>query len=184
VAPVTRVQETLPPVEVVDALPDELDPGPEPRPTRTAASVVGSVPSGDVGGVARPPSQASELRADEMLRRAQDLLADGQRQAAIRAYRELVTRHGTSAEARAALVSLGDLLLAEGDAREALGYFERYVRAGGPLGEEARYGRIEALSRVGQRDVAIDAIDDFLRRYPNSVHAERLRTKVGVLRGD
>jgi hypothetical protein len=81
-------------------------------------------------------------------------------------------------------VSLGDLLLAGGEAHEALRYFELYTRAAGPLGEEARYGQIEAVSRLGRRAAEIDAIHEFLQRYPNSVHAERLRTKVGALRAD
>lgn len=165
--------------DVVSGSPQERDAAGESRP-RPAA-----VPSSAPARTQDPTSsQASGPTADQMLRRAQDLLADGRRHAAIGAYRELVTRHGTSAEARAALVSLGQLLLAEGEPHQALGYFEQYVRGAGPLGEEARYGRIQALARLGEPTAEVEALEEFLRRYPSSVHADRLRTRLGLLRGN
>jgi hypothetical protein len=133
----------------------------------------------------QPPSEpprAPPASADDLLRRAQVLLGAGRTAEAVEIYRELVARYPGSAEARAALVSLGRLALDQGRSAEALGHFDRYLSGPGPLGEEARYGRIEALRRLGRPADEGAAIDDFLRRHPGSVHAERLRARLESLR--
>src|SRR5690606_10099001 len=95
------------------------------------------------------------------------------------AYRELLAQHPRSAEARAALVSLGEIELSQlGDPKAALASFEAYLRKGGPLAQEASHGKIRALRELGQRGEERAAIERFLASYPESPQAERLRQRL------
>ncbi len=131
-----------------------------------------------------PPLVAERASADELLRRAQGHLAAGRATEAIEAYRDLCARYPASAEGRAAVVSLGRIALDQGRAEEALGQLDRYLTTSGPLDEEARYWRIEALSRLHRGADEAVAIEAFLRRHPDSVHAQRLRARAAGLNGD
>ena len=80
-----------------------------------------------------------------------------------------------SAEARASLVSLGELQLSQlAEPAAALRSFDAYLAAGGALAQEARYGRIRALRRLGRADAAREATAAFLRDYPGSAQARTL----------
>lgn len=116
--------------------------------------------------------------ADDLLKSAQIHLGEGRTASAIEAYKKLLARYPGSVEARVALVSLGQLSLGGGDAAGALRYFERYLAGSGPLGMEARLGRIQALRRLGRTGDELAAIHDFLARHPDSVHAPRLRSRI------
>jgi outer membrane protein assembly factor BamD (BamD/ComL family) len=115
--------------------------------------------------------------AGELLRRGRQLRAEGKPGAAARAYRKLRGTHPGSAEARVALVSLGQLQrTALGQPRAALRSFDSYLeQSGGALRQEAELGRIRALRDLGHDDRARGATKRFLRRYPDSPHAQRLR---------
>ena len=70
------------------------------------------------------------------------------------------------------------LSLANGDARRALEELDAYDR-GFPRGRlqiEAEVLRIDALAKVGRKDAARQRAEAFLRHYPNSVLATRVRT--------
>jgi tetratricopeptide (TPR) repeat protein len=126
----------------------------------------------DLRGAPAPES------ADDLLKSAQVHLGEGRTSSAISAYKQLLARYPGSVEARVALVSLGQLSLGGGDAAGALTYFDRYLAGSGPLGMEARLGRIQALRRLGRTGDELAAIHDFLARYPDSVHAPRLRSRL------
>jgi outer membrane protein assembly factor BamD (BamD/ComL family) len=69
------------------------------------------------------------------------------------------------------------LSLANGDARLALAELEAYDR-GFPRGRlqiEAEVLRIDALAKTGRKDAARQRAEAFLRHYPNSVLATRVR---------
>lgn len=72
---------------------------------------------------ARPHAAAGTAAAGPtpaaLAREAEELMAAGDRQGAIRTLRRLVTRHGRSAAAQAGLIDLGRLLKAAGQANEA-----------------------------------------------------------------
>ena len=169
--------------------------GEPPRPPVAAPSVeptpveLGAAPALPVPAPIAAPAPITHLEAthrdllapsaDELLRRAQDHLGGGRAREAVEAYRELVARYPASGEGRAALISLGRLALDDGHGAEALGYLDRYLRSPGPLDEEARYWRIEALRRLGRFAAEAAAIDEVLAHHPASVHAERLRTRAG-----
>lgn len=69
------------------------------------------------------------------------------------------------------------LSLASGDARRALDELEAYDRRypQGRLQIEAEVLRIDALAKVGHKDVARQRAEAFLRHHPNSVLATRVR---------
>ncbi|HEY4156582.1 MAG TPA: outer membrane protein assembly factor BamD [Polyangiaceae bacterium] len=71
--------------------------------------------------------------------------------------------------------------LSRGDAGGALSRLDAYARAypAGRLVLEAEVLRIDALSRSGQTTQARQRAEAFLRRYPNSVLAPRVRSYVG-----
>jgi tetratricopeptide (TPR) repeat protein len=174
VAPVAppRLSPSPPPPPSLPAPPPVVVPAPAPEPPPAAARAKTS---------SEPPARPS---AEDLLRRAQAYLGAGQTPEAVDAYRELVARYPASVEASAALVSLGRLALDQGRAAEALDDLERYLQRPGPLGEEARYWRIEALRRLGRSSIEAAAIEEFLSRHPDSVHAARLRARAEALGGD
>jgi hypothetical protein len=126
---------------------------------------------------------ATSPSAEELLKRAQDEYTAGNTAGATAAYRALLARYPSSAEARAALISLGQLALRGGRADEALADFDRYLAGGGPLSIEARVGRISALRSLGRSADERAAITDFLARHPGSVHAARLTARLAELSG-
>lgn len=121
----------------------------------------------------RPPTGPT---AEALLADAQVRLADGETAAALLAYEALLARHPDSVEARTALVSLGNLRLQQGQAAAALRSFERYLAGDGQeLAEEALYGKIRALHRLGRAGERDAAAADLLARFPASVYAPRVR---------
>ncbi|WP_437723160.1 tetratricopeptide repeat protein [Sorangium sp. So ce861] len=130
-----------------------------------------------------PRAQAPAMGPEALLLRAQARLAEGKTAEASAAYRALLAQHPSSPEARAALVSLGQIALHQGKAAEALGHFDRYLAGPGPLAAEARVGRVQCLRRLGRAADERAAIADFLARHGESVHAPRLRARLAELGG-
>ncbi|AUX37106.1 MULTISPECIES: tol-pal system YbgF family protein [Sorangium] len=160
---------------------------PSPR-AGSAASEPAATGAGDARARApQPPrSRAEELPIgpEALLLRAQARLGEGKTAEASAAYRALLAQHPSSPEARAALVSLGQIALRQGKPAEALGHFERYLAGpGGPLAAEARVGRAQCLRRLGRTADERAAIADFLSRHGQSVHAPRLRARLSELGG-
>jgi hypothetical protein len=113
-----------------------------------------------------------------MLAQAQALRREGKLRECADAYRQLVSGFPSSDEARVALVSLGELELGVlSQPAQALRSFETYLQQPGPLTREARFGRIRALQMLSRKADEQVAIGAFLRDYPNSVQAERLRRR-------
>jgi hypothetical protein len=128
---------------------------------------------------AKAPRSVVPPSATELLERARDLRAGGHYRDAHGAYQRLLREYGGSAEARVALVSLGELQLSQlGDAGAALRSFEAYLRGGGALRQEASYGRIRALRRLGKLREAEAATAAFISKYPRSVQAATLRKEL------
>lgn len=69
------------------------------------------------------------------------------------------------------------LSLASGDGRRALDELDGYDRRfpSGRLQLEAEVLRIDALAKIGRKDIARQHAEAFLRRHPNSVLATRVR---------
>ena len=143
-------------------------------PTVTAEPVDASAPA--------PASPRASVEATEtaatLLAAAREKRALGDADGAAAAYRDLFARHPASVEAHTALVPWGEMLLGRGDATTALDAFDRYVAKGGPLLEEASFGRIRALRALGRVDDARAATDTFVARFPNGPLAATLTRSV------
>jgi len=115
-------------------------------------------------------------RAADLLATARERRGRGDTDGAVAAYRELFARHPNAPEARAALVPFGEMQLGKlGDAHGALGSFERYLTLGGPLAEEATFGKIRALRALGRAEEERATTLAFLKAYPDSTLAPSLR---------
>jgi len=112
-----------------------------------------------------------------LLAQAREQRARGDLEAAAHAYEQLLTQHGKHPLASSSLVAAAQLHVELGHPRKALRYFDRYLAKGGPLSEEASFGRIAALQSLGQQSLATAAIADFQRRFPASSYRARLRPR-------
>ena len=137
-------------------------------------------PTGTEGeGRAGPAGITLAATPNSLLARAQGLRAQGKYRECAAVYHQLMTAFPRSDEARVSLVSLGELKLSElGQPGQALQSFDAYLRTGGPLAREARYGRIRALQLLGRTSEQQQAITDFIRDYPNSVQAASLSKRL------
>ena len=126
-----------------------------------------------------PPASAHVVKTPgELLAEAREKRGRGDAAGAARAYRELVDAHAASPEGRAALVPLGELQLTDQAApAAALASFDRYLLSGGPLDEEATFGRIRSLRALGRASEERAAIDAFLTRFTTSPLAAALRER-------
>jgi tetratricopeptide (TPR) repeat protein len=117
--------------------------------------------------------------ATTLQHRAQQARGAGEFRVAAGLYKQLVTSHPRSAEARVALVALGDLQLDKlGQPRAALRNYDRYVKAPGPLSEEAWHGRVRALAKMGRTGEEHIGIRAYLQRFPAGFYAESLRARL------
>lgn len=155
-------------------LPAPSEPTPTPAPTASTEAPTQPPPAASsIEPTRKPPSAA------EMLKTARTLRAAGNANGAAEAYRALMATHPKSAEARAALLSLAELQLgALGDPAGALRSYDAYLRSGGGLSQEAQYGRIQALGRLGRSAEERAAIAEFVKAYPNSVQARTLEGRL------
>jgi hypothetical protein len=142
---------------------------PELRPN--VAAPIAALPTSS-NAVTAPPSAAVLLTRAGALRKA------GRYAEAASTYQLLRNTWPRSAESSAALLSLAELELTRlGKAQAALRSFDTYLAAGGPLAQEALYGRIRALRQLGREAEASRATTDFLRDYPGSLQAQTLRSQ-------
>jgi len=141
---------------------------------------------GDTGSdsdVAQPDVEvAPQASAAEMIAQARSLRVAGQWNKAARAYTRLRKAHPRSAEAHAALVSLGDLQLDKlGKARAAAKSYGRYLAKGGALALEARTGRVRAYRAIGDATREAEAIRSLLAAHPSTGQAPALRRRLSDL---
>jgi TolA-binding protein len=99
-------------------------------------------------------------------------------------YGELQSRYPGSAEAEISYVSLGRVLLEQGQASSALAQFDRYLsrRPGGPLAQEALFGKASALARLGRLEEERRTWETLLARFPNSMYRDRAHERLGLPR--
>lgn len=131
-------------------------------------------------GVREPaPAGASKakstVKASTLLGRARAQRRDGDTRGAMKTYAELVRRHPRSPAAQTARMSLAQLQLDRGAAKDALRLFRAYKKRGGPLAEDAAYGEIRALRKLGRNAEAKRAAGAFVRRYPDSPYGAKLK---------
>lgn len=151
----------------------DAPPAPQPETVPKAGPNLSPVVS---GGDTSPKAQPARPSAEQLLSRAAKLRAAKRFAEAGVVYQTLVREHQRSSAGRAALISLAELQLSRlGQPESALRSFDAYLAQGGPLAQEARYGRIRALRRLGRNEQARDATKLFLRDYPGSPQAAAIR---------
>jgi len=123
----------------------------------------------------RPRSAPRAAKASTLLGRARSQRRDGDPPAAMKTYAELIHRHPRSPAAQTARMSLAQLHLDRGAPDDALRLFRAYGKRGGALAEDAAYGEIRALRKLGRTTEAKRATEAFVRRYPDSPYDAKLK---------
>jgi ferric-dicitrate binding protein FerR (iron transport regulator) len=126
------------------------------------------------------PREAAATPAD-MLEYARSLRANGDFRRAADVYRRIHAANPQNPSGRAALVSLGELLLSLNDGREALNAFDSYLASGGALTQEAMFGRARALRALHRPAEERRAIERFIAAYPNSPQTRVLRARLAAM---
>jgi FecR-like protein/PEGA domain-containing protein len=160
--------------------------GPTPKPALTPTSPPGPSPTSRVtssphGKTGTPPKPPTPSTAKDLAQRARQQRRARDWRGAAKTFAELIRRHPRSGRARTARVSLGLILLDRlGDARGGLAQFSAYLTATrvGALAQEASYGQIRALRRLGRRGAEIRALRAFLRLYPRAIHGTTVRRRL------
>jgi hypothetical protein len=135
-----------------------------------------AVPPDAPSASAVPPDAPSASAASAASPGSAEALPAGQKAAAL--YRAVYAGGPRTPEGRAALVSLGELLLSDlGDPNGALAAFDEYLsRRGGDLTRRAAYGRIRALRALGRDADERAAAHVFLARYRSGADADLVRS--------
>jgi ferric-dicitrate binding protein FerR (iron transport regulator) len=128
---------------------------------------------------ARAHRGATAPSPSRLLAMAQALRARGAYDTCAQVYRRLCSEFPSSEESKVSMISLGELELGKRNHPvAALEAFSAYLRVGGTLEREARYGRIRALRAVGRDGEANAESATFLRDYPTSIQSATLRRQV------
>jgi hypothetical protein len=95
---------------------------------------------------------------------------------ATRVLSTLRTRFPRTEAASSATFLLGRQADDANDLRSALRYYDQYLAEGGKLTPEAHGRRMLVLSRLGRRDEARRAAEEYLRRFPSGPYSKKAST--------
>jgi len=129
----------------------------------------------------KPPAKGEQPPARDMLEYARSLRARGNFRGAADVYRQIHAEAPQSASGRAALVSLGELLLTLQDPQGALSAFDTYLKGGGALTQEASFGRVRALRALNRPSEERRAIEHFVAKYPDAPQSRVLRSRLATM---
>lgn len=137
----------------------------------------------DAQPTAQPtPKKRSKPSVAELVRKASEAQADHRYKDAARYLDKLLSHYPDGPDAQNARVQLGDMMREKlGRSGRALELYDAYLRRGGPLTPEARYGRIEALGRLGRKQDQRAAIEDFVAKHPRDWRTNGLEEQLGSL---
>ncbi len=136
-------------------------------------------PPGQPGRPAGGHRAARLQSPGHFLAMAQALRERGAYDACAEVYRRLWSEFPGSDESKVSMISLGELELGKRNhPTAALEAFSAYLRVGGTLEREARFGRIRALRALGRDGEADAESAAFLRDYPTSIKSATLRRHV------
>ena len=166
-SPVVQLPAARAPIRPVEVAPAEAPAPPEPLPAKAAPAAHGSA--------------QTAVTAAALFERGEKLRREGHAAAAIAIYRRLQATFPETPEARLSFAFAGQLLLEQRRPADALAQFDRHLKAGGEVGEEALAGRATALEQLHRTADAIAAWKSLLARYPGSVYAGRARARLDEL---
>jgi len=155
-------------------------PAPSTPRTDTSSSTLQPAP-----GVVVPPAAPPTDTVAKLLSLAAQLRAQRSWTRVVAVYRRIIQHHPRTPEAATCLVLMGQVQLRQlRRARAALASFGRYLRLfqSGGLAPEAAWGRIESLRQLGRRQEEKRACQALLTRYPQSIYAARVRSRLRGLR--
>jgi hypothetical protein len=161
--------------------PEEPEPAPAPEPVRriTSGPVAPMVEEPVVPVEEAPVREVPSAR--ELFSQANASRRRGESARAVALYGELQRTHPRSSEAIVSRVSMGRLLLDRmRDPRGALRQFDLYLGQSRhtALTEEALFGRATACMRLGNAARERATWETLLRRFPDSVYADRARSRL------
>lgn len=164
----THIAPLAKPIEapaVAPAAPPEAVTEP-PRKHRAVTPVVPVPLPAPAPMVVEEPTAASLFSEANTVRRSGDL---GK---AIALYQNLRQRFPASSQAMLSAISVGDLLLAEGDPAGAIAAYGAYLRGvpQGTLTEEALYGRARGLHMLGRNAEERQTWEELVQRFPRSAY--------------
>jgi TolA-binding protein len=112
------------------------------------------------------PTAASLFADANAVRRGGDI------RKAVALYQSLRQRFPESSQAMLSAISVGDLLLGEGDAAGAVAAYASYLRSSpkGALTEEALFGRARGLRMLGRNAEERQTWQELVRRFPRSAY--------------
>lgn len=151
-----------------------------PAPPRQLAGAPAAAPPSQPSTSAEPPApvDSAPARLHEKPLTPESLFSKGnaERRAgktaeAVGTYELLLSRFGGSSEAQMARVSLGNVLLAQGRAVQALAVFDSHLSRGSQLGAEALYGKARALRALGKPAEERAVWKTLATKYPDSIYA-------------
>lgn len=131
------------------------------------------------------PPPASHVAPADLLKRANDLRGAQKWRAAYTAYAHVAARFPRSESSYVAELAAAELALEHlGDPARAKKLYERALaeQAHGALDAEARFGLAAALEKLGDDRGEAHALEELVRRHPDSPQAARARTRLEVLR--
>jgi hypothetical protein len=173
----TRYTQWFAPAE-----PDEPAPAPAPEPVRRITSgPVAPMVEEPVPIVEEPAPVREAPSARELFSQANASRRRGESARAVALYGELQRAHPRSSEAIVSRVSMGRVLLDRmRDPRGALRQFDLYLGQSRhtALTEEALFGRATACERLGNSARERATWETLLRRFPDSVYADRARSRL------
>jgi hypothetical protein len=167
---IDELRDTLPPSEAV-ASTTALAPPTQATSERTSRREAKRAAS------AQPP----ETTCADRFHRANEARRQGAAEDAVRLYKNLEAACPGTGEEVAARVLLGRVYLDRlGDAVHALASFESYLAAtsSGALREDAMIGRALALGRLNRSAEEANAWQALLASYPDSLYAEKARSRM------
>ncbi|WP_224367366.1 tetratricopeptide repeat protein [Hyalangium versicolor] len=178
------VQEIVQAPVPMPPTPPAVEPAPEPVEPPAAASPPepAVIPSQEPVVKPRPAAPASE--PEDLLRLANERRAAGKWRDAESLYLRIIQSHPGSGSAYVARVASGELRLQHlQDAQGALRQFQQALRMQpqGALSEEARHGVAEAWRVIGDAAHEAEALKDFLKAHPDSLHAEAAERRLKEL---
>ena len=123
-----------------------------------------------------PPSFTSLIATAREKKAKSDLIG------AIESYQKLIRLYPSKPESKAALVTVGQLYLKQGNAPLAEKAFRQYQTQGNTLlGPEALLGESDALRMQGKTDEELNALKLFARLYPQSLHNHRVSKRIAQI---
>lgn len=120
--------------------------------------------------------------AEQLLQKANLARRNGETKEALRLFRRLQREYPSSREAGLSFVTLGTMLLEQGQAASALEQFNRYLGmgAGAALTAEALYGKGRALAQLGLADQEQLTWRRLLSEFPKSPYATHAKRRLAV----